>query len=257
MRVINTYRGITCIMSETKVIRYIDKKYDNPIAIVGFPSVGLVGSILTSFVIRELGMEVVAGMTSPGLPPYSMIQGGIPYPPVRICGCTRENGDDHCGDLIMVTSEITPKPEQSYEFATALMGVFKELGIKKIIALEGIPEYSEEDPILACGSSDSARSMIDSLGLKKFEDGLVRGMTGVMLYEGCCSDMDVIVMLCPANPAFPDPRSAANALAPLSKLIPELNMDLKPLFKEAEEIESKIREQEEYNKTQDIQQLYG
>jgi len=244
-------------MPETRVIKYIDKKYDNPIAIVGFPSVGLVGSILASFVIRELKMDVIAGLASPDLPPYSMIQGGIPYPPIRICGCARENGNDHCGDLIMVTSEITPKPEQAYDFAITLMELFKELGVKKIIALEGMTEYSDDDPILACGSSKLAEEMIDTLGIKKLDDGLVRGMTGVMLYEGYRSKMDVIVMLCPANPAFPDPRAAANALAPLSKLIPELDMDLKPLYKEAEEIESKIREQEEYNKTQDIQQLYG
>jgi len=244
-------------MSEIKIIKYVDKKFDNPIAIVGFPSVGLVGSILTSFVARELKMDIVASITSPDLPPYSLIQKGVPYPPVRVYGCARENGTADCGDLVIVTSEITPKPEHAYDFARTLMRLFKELGIQTVIALEGIPEFGDDNPILACGSSKIARDMIDTLGLKKLDEGLVRGMTGVMLYEGHDSDIDVLAMLCPANPTFPDPRSAANVIGPLSKLIPELKIDLEPLYKEAEEIDAKIKEQNEYNDSQDNQQLYG
>jgi Archaeal enzymes of ATP-grasp superfamily len=244
-------------MPETKIIKYVDKKYDKPIAILGFPSVGLVGSILTSFVIRELKMEIIAGIMSPDLPPYSIIHEGTPYPPVRVCGGIRENKSKDYGDLIIVTSEVTPKPEHAYKFVAALMDLFKEFGITKVIALEGIPQFEENEPILACGSSQLAKDKIDELGLKRLDDGLVRGPTGILLYEGYYSNIDVLAMLCPANPAFPDPRAAAGALGPLSKLIPELSIDLEPLYKEAEDIENKIKEQANFDKSDDIQQLYG
>lgn len=247
-------------MTETKIIKYSEGTYDNPIAIVGFPGIGLVGSILTSFVIRELKMEVIAGITSPEFPPYTLIQNGNPYPPIRIYGCKRENSSEECGDLIIVTSEITLKPEQYYDLNTALMEVFKELGIKSVIALEGIPQFDEENNIFACGTSKISKDRIEELGLKKLDDGLVRGLTGVMLYEGFYSNLDVLALLCPANPALPDPRSAAKILEPLSKLMPELKIDAEPLYKEAEEIENKIKEQQEYseqNAPTDVQQLYG
>ncbi|MCL1811481.1 MAG: PAC2 family protein [Methanomassiliicoccaceae archaeon] len=247
-------------MAEMKIIRYSDQHYDNPIAIVGFPGIGLVGSILTSFVIRALDMEVVAAVTSPDFPPYTLIHNGNPYPPIRVYGCRRENTTEDCGDLIIVTSEIALRPEQHYSLNATLMGLFKELGISSVIALEGMPQFEDNTKIFACGSSPSSREMIDSLGLTVMEEGLVRGLTGVMLYEAFYSGMDVIAMLCPANPALPDPRSAARILEPLSKLMPELRIDAEPLYKEAEEIENKIRQQQEYGygvAPKDVQQLYG
>ncbi|MDR3075634.1 MAG: PAC2 family protein [Candidatus Methanoplasma sp.] len=247
-------------MTEMKIITYSDQKYDNPVAIVGFPGVGLVGSILTSFIIRELDMEVIAGVTSADFPPYTLIQNGNPYPPIRIYGCRRENTSEECGDLVIVTSEITLRPEQYYRLNETLMKVFEELGIVTVIALEGIPQFEEENNMFACGSSKASRDRIEGLGLKKLDEGLVRGLTGVMLYEGFYSNMDVIAMLCPANPSLPDPRSAARILEPLSKLVPELKIDAEPLYKEAEEIENKIKQQQEYEckvAPKDIQQLYG
>jgi uncharacterized protein len=247
-------------MSEMKVIRYSDQKYSNPIAIVGFPGIGLVGSILTSFVIRELGMEAVAAITCPDFPPYTLIQNGKPYPPVRVYGCKRESASEDLGDLIIVTSEITLKPEQYYALNATLMGLFKEMGIASVIALEGIPQFNEDMSIFACGTTEASKERIKELGLRVLDDGLVRGLTGVMLYEAFYSGMDVIAMLCPANPALPDPRSAARILEPLSKIVPELKIDAEPLYKEAEEIENKIKQQQEYGydiTPKDIQQLYG
>lgn len=193
-------------MTEMKIIKYSEGEYKDPIAIVGFPGVGLVGSILTSFVIRELKMEVIAGITSPDFPPYALVQNGNPYPQIRIYGCKRENSSEECGDLVIVTSEITLKPEQYYDVSSTLLQVFKELGIVSVIALEGIPQFDEKDVMLACGTSKLSRSRIEQLGLTRLDDGLIRGLSGVLLSEGFYSNMDVLAMLCPANPALPDSR---------------------------------------------------
>ena len=247
-------------MTEMKVIRYSEQKYCNPIAIVGFPGIGLVGSILTSFVIRELEMEAVAAITSPDFPPYTLIQNGNPYPQIRVYGCKRACVSEDYGDLIIVTSEIALKPEQYYTLNETLKELFKEMGIVSVIALEGIPRFGDDAGIYACGTSAASGKRIEDLGLRRLNEGLVRGLTGVMLYEAFRSGEDVIALLCPANPALPDPRSAARILEPLSKLVPELKIDAEPLYKEAEEIENKIKQQQEYGydvAPNDIRQLYG
>ena len=51
-------------MSEFRVMRYSEEKLRDPIAIVGFPSVGLVGSIVSSYLTRDLKLPVVAGVSS-------------------------------------------------------------------------------------------------------------------------------------------------------------------------------------------------
>jgi len=246
-------------MSEMRIIKYSKETYLDPVALVGFPGVGLVSSILASFVIRELKMEVVAAISSSDFPPYTVILNGIPYPPIRVYGCKRESASDHCGDLIIVTSEVALKPEQHYELNSVLMGLFKEIGIKFVISIEGVPRYNSETDIFACGTSEASKERIKQLGLTELNDGLVRGLTGVMLYEAFSSGADVTALLCPANPALPDPRSAARILEPLSILVPELKIAAEPLYKEAEEIENRMRLQQEYERSVtpgDIQQLY-
>ena len=248
------------MMAEMKIIKYSKTSYRDPIAIVGFPGVGLVGSILTGYIVRVLEMEVIAAVASSDFPAYTLIQNGNPYPPIRIYGCKRETSSNYCGDLIIVTSEITLKPEQYYELNAILMELFKKMGIKYVVALEGIPKFNDELGIMACGSSETAKERIDALELKRFDDGLIRGLTGVMLYEAFYTGADVTVMLCPANPNLPDPRAAAMILEPLTKLVPELKIDTEPLYREAEEIENKMKQHEEYEyekAPKDIQQLYG
>ncbi|MDR0524176.1 MAG: PAC2 family protein [Candidatus Methanoplasma sp.] len=245
-------------MMKIEVIRYDDSSFEKPVAVVGLPSMGLVGPILVSFIARELEMKVLAGMTSPDIPPYCLVQGGVPYPPIRMYGCARRNATPACGDLIAVTSEIVPKPEQCYEFTVAVMDALRDRGTSMIVCLEGVPSMDGEDAMVACGSSEAMREMIGGLGIRLLSDGLVRGISGVMLYEGARMGMDVISIMCPTSPSLPDPRAAARILEPLSKIIPELAIDADPLYKEAEDIDARMRSQEEYDaRSTDLQKLYG
>jgi uncharacterized protein len=43
-------------MSEPKIFWYERSELNDPIALVGFPSIGLVGSIITSYIARTLNM---------------------------------------------------------------------------------------------------------------------------------------------------------------------------------------------------------
>lgn len=243
-------------MNDMKVIRYKEMTLNRPIAVIGFPTIGLVGSIIASYISKELKMEVIAGIASPELPAYAILQNGYPYPPVRVYGYNRDDVDDDFEDLVIITSEITPRPEKYYELAETMLELLKELNIKDVVILEGTPRIGEDDAMVACGSADGIRSRIADLELTPLNEGLIRGMTGVMLYKGIEYDINVMAIMCPANPALPDPRSAADILKPLSKLIPELNLNVEPLYKEAEEIERTIKAQQEED-IADTQKIYG
>jgi len=244
------------LMSDFEVIRYNEKKYENSIAIVGFPSVGLIGSILSSYISRELKMNVIAGMTASDLPPYAFLQNGIPYPPIRIYVCSMENSEKY-SNILVITSEISPKPEQCHDLARAILRLLKEYGVTKTIVLEGVPQYDDDHTIIACGTVQASRDQIQKLNLRELKDGLIRGLTGLLLFEGQRSDTDLTVLMCPANPALPDPGSAATVLEPLTKIIPGLKLDEEPLYKEAEEIKKNIKAQAEHEQTAGSQQLYG
>lgn len=230
-------------MSGLRVIRYDDENLKNATAIVGFPTVGLVGSIVTSFIIKELDMPVFRGMSSDDMSPYCILLNSEPYPPIRIHGfCRKDDTATDCGDLMVVTSEVAPNVEQCYTLTRELLDMFADYGIKRIICIEGIPRFSETDNMYACGSTPAAREVVETFGVEALENGMIKGLTGVMLFEGKDRNMDVITLLCPADQKLPDPRAAVDIVKQLAKVVPELNnVDTEPLVKEAEELEKRIR----------------
>ena len=56
-----------------ETIRYSDLGLDDPVGIVGFPSVGLVSSIAANYYVSQLKMEPVAGIHGERIPPYSLV----------------------------------------------------------------------------------------------------------------------------------------------------------------------------------------
>lgn len=248
-------------MSDFKAFRYDNGSLDDAIALVGFPTVGLVGSIVTSYIVRELKMPILRGLSSDDISPYCILINGEPYPPIRIHGLCRKDSGNDCSDLMVVTSEIAPNVTQCYTLTDELLNLFKEYGVRKIICLEGIPRYCNDDVMYACGSTPEARKMIDSFGVEPLETGMIKGLTGVLLYEGKERGMDIVTLLCPADPKLPDPRAAAGILDELAKVIPELKgMDTSPLVKEAEELEKRILVQNEIESPKALpedQHIYG
>ena len=70
---------------------------------------------------------------------------------------------------------------------------------------------------------------------------MITGVTGVLLYEGVLKKRDVICLLSEAHASYPDSRAAGNLLKKLDIMLPEIKIDPKPLYKEANLIEKNIR----------------
>lgn len=267
-------------MSEPRIFWYERKELHDPVAVVGFPSIGLVGSILTSYLARELKLDVVGGMTLTDTQQYTLIREGVPYPPVRIYAgslprAKRKKTQTSEGmsevpaektekprprgrarDLIIVTSELAPKPEQTYEFTLYVLGVLREMGAREIIFVDGFARMDGTMTTMAAYSNNQAKKMLEEAGIRTLDEGLVRGMSGVGLYQGRIDGTDTVCILAPANPQMPDPRAAAEALETLKKVLPRLNVTPDPLVHEAEDIEARIRAQQNQQSAV-TQNIYG
>lgn len=245
-------------MSDTDVFWYSRKKLVNPMAIVGFPTVGLVGSIVASFVSKQLGLEPVAGISGSELPPYALVQKHEPLAPIRAyAGPAAKDKKGRGRDLVIVTSEIVPKPEQAREVTEAIMSILKDLGVSQVICLEGVPVTDDNrGKLLGVGSTESARKALGKAKIPVMEEGIVRGISGVMLYLGNVENRDISCILTPANPQIPDPGAAAGLIEPLKLMIKGFEIDIKPLRDEAENIEKRMREQQAQHDT-GVENIYG
>ena len=235
-------------MDEMTLHEYTDRELNNAVAIIGFPSLGLISSIATSFLAKQLGLDLIASISSPSFPPYAIIQNGIPMPPVRFYMGSRENVEDDggidCEDIVVITSEFVPKAETFTVLADILVKWCRDNNVHTVITLDGIPQFTPDQySILGVGSTERARELMKKYEIDSVDEGMVRGLSGMLLVNAAENDLDVITLLGSAKQDMPDPRGAAKIMEPLAKMFPELEIDTEPLYKEAEDIEKKITAQ--------------
>ena len=224
---------------------YADCDLKGSAVIIGFPSLGLVSSIATNFLSREMKMELIGGFTSPQFPPYCVLQGGRPMPQIRVFSVSRESDPEKpgmgCCRISIITTEFIPKPEQSHDIAMAVFDWIAKNGIGTVITLDGIPMFEPGKYVLiAAGSTEHARSMIEEYGIEHFDEGMVRGVSGKLLLECAEKGIDAISLMGSAKSELPDPFGAARLLDPIKRMFPEITVDTEPLYEEAEALNKRI-----------------
>lgn len=239
---------------EVRTVKYGEMDLVNPIAVIGFPSVGLVSSITANLLIAQKSMTPIAGMSSPDMPPYCLFHNGVAMPPVRFFGLkgAGKKGDD----LIVCMTEYSPKPECCYDLAHAILNYLRSMGCTRMICLEGVPKFSTEEEVVICGTGPQGERMVRRSKLRQMDTGMIKGMTGVFLCDGVWAGISTVAMLCPASQNLPDPGSAKNLLPPINRIVTGLRATGEQLDAEAAEIQKKVEEQEAHEKVANSQ-FYG
>ena len=232
--------------SDIRIVERKELNLEGAVLVEGFPSVGMVSSIVANYMIKILDMEYVGSVRSRHFNPASIIAKGVPMPPVRIyAGQPVEKKDCICEHLVVLTSEFPPPVELMQPLVDNILEWTQEKGVDKIISIEGIINESadhENGGIYAIASSGKARRMLEDKGIVPMENGIITGISGVLLHEAELQQKDVICLLSDANPKFPDARAAARLIEELDKFLPRLKLDPQPLFEEAERLEEQIRQ---------------
>ncbi|EDY36260.1 conserved hypothetical protein [Aciduliprofundum boonei T469] len=220
------------------------KKIDlrDGIVIDGFPSVGLVSSIVANYIIESLNLEQIAIVDSPYFPSVALVRNGVPLSPVRIYG---GKVNDNMKIAVFV-SEFQIPTSLLKSMGNLMLDWADEQRISTVITPEGIIQEEREDVnVYAVTSTDYAKKKIPK-GVLEFGEGVITGVTGVLLTEGRKRDTDVIALLAEAHPNYPDARAAAKIVEVLNEIMQGVKIDPKPLYEEAEKIEknlAQIREQ--------------
>ncbi len=121
------------------------------------------------------------------------------------------------------------------------------------VELPSEDEKPQEDPeedieskiknleLFGVGSTPRARNLLDDNDISPFIEGVITGVAGVLLNEGKRRDFDVVSLLAEAHSNYPDARAAARIIEVLDRLVLNIHIDSKPLYKEAEAIENQIK----------------
>lgn len=212
--------------------------------IEGFPSVGLVSTIVATYLIDFLKLDQISALDSDAFPPTSMIYASKPKFPARIYASDKYK-------IGVFLSEFTPPAPLYRPIARKLLEWCKEQKCKRIISTEGLPskkkfkeeigKYKFKTKIYGIGSNDRARKELIKAKINQLNVGMIYGLSGVLLNEGRWNDFDVITILAEAHSDIPDAYAAAKILETLDLLIHNLNIETSPLYQESKRFEEQLK----------------
>ncbi len=252
---------MTTPMGADSVRIYEVKRIDVEGAIVidGFPSVGLVSSIVANYLIDTLEMEQIGIVESPSFPTVSLVRDGNPQHPVRIyAGRPPSDRSGRVADKIVAfVSEFHPPPNIIHPLATAILDWVQEQRCGLIVSPEGLvvepsaspsarPAARAEAPrlsdvkIYGVASTRRARELYIEPNMRLFTEGVITGIAGVLLNEGRRRGFDVLTFLAEAQADYPDARAAARVIESINSILLRTPLDPVPLYHEAERIEQQL-----------------
>lgn len=240
-----------------ELYEYKKMSLSNAMLIAGFPTVGLIGTIATRFIVYSLNLKLIGAFLSDYFPPMSIISHGEPLPPIRLYGEEKKCGPNGKYErLVVMLSEFVPHFTTLRPIANKMIDWCKENNCSAIICMEGfnLEKKEGEVPLLGVASTGNARKMLERYGISIMEEGMVSGLSEILLYEGRRRNFDVACLLAGTHADYPDAKAAAKVLEVVNKMLPDIKIDPEPLYKEAEQIESQIKTQ--MNKAKPTKSIY-
>ena len=256
-------------MSDIRIFELKKTNLRGATVIDGFPSIGLVSSIVANYLVNALELEQIGIMDSNFFPSISLIRNAQPLNTVRIYASERVEGTDEedVDQIVVFISEFQPPPNLIKPISAAILDWIQEQRCSMLISPEGLvierseeEEEEEEEPqekapeggneieanirsleLYGVGSTANARKLLEDYDIAPFVEGVITGVAGVLLNEGKRRDFDVVSLLAEAHSNYPDARAAARIIEVLDRLVLNIHIDSKPLYKEAEAIEMQIR----------------
>ncbi|MCK4614130.1 MAG: proteasome assembly chaperone family protein [Thermoplasmata archaeon] len=226
------------------------------VVIDGFPSMGLVSTIVGNYIINSLDLKPIGIVDSPTFPSLAIVRRSEPLSPVRIYAGKNKGSDDESDiekpqTVVVFISEFILHPQLVRPVANAMMDWFEEKKCDIIISAEGIgqeipllhsgSEDKKDIPVYGIGSTTRVRKMIKANKITPLTNGAITGVTATLLSAGKRREIDVLCLLTEASELFPDARAAGKILEIIDRVSLRTKIDTTPLFKEAEFIEKQIK----------------
>ena len=229
-------------LEDVEICNFKEVDLKNATVIAGFPSIGLVSTIAANYLIDALNLKQIGCVTSSHFPALSVVHTGEPLSPVRIYAGTHGGSKK----IVVFVSEFKPKPNLINSISETIMKWAEEKNCNLLISPEGMvvegktTEREAEVEAYAIGSTERARNMLIERKIAQFKNGIIAGVSGVLLNIGKQSDFDVISILAEAHPNYPDAKAAAAAINVMALLM-GVEINVTPLYEESERIEKQLQ----------------
>lgn len=200
--------------------------------IEGFPGFGLVGTIVTEFLIDHLKCEKIGEFVYDELPATVAIHKGELVHPMSVFYNKKNN--------LLILHAILDVKGFEWEIADTIQKMCKDLDVKETISIEGVTGTTVADKIYSFNNKK-----FRDLGADDVKESVVIGVTAALLVR----QKNISCLFAETKSTMPDSRAAAKLLAILGTYL-KLDLDTAPLLTQAEIFESKLKDMmDQANKT--------
>ena len=224
-------------------IHYDEKPdLDNPIFIEGLPGIGNVGKLAAEHLIDQLKGKKFADIISKHFPPQVVIEdnGVVRLVDNQLYYAKRDGANQ---DLVILTGDYQGlTPEGQYELSDFILGVLKELKVKRIFTLGGygIGRMIKKPRVLGAATEESLVKEMKKLGVvfSRNEPGAgIVGASGLLLGMAKYYGMKSVCLMGETSGYFVDPKSAQAVLEILAKIL-DVTVNYDELEAKAKQIDS-------------------
>ncbi|MCX6776212.1 MAG: proteasome assembly chaperone family protein [Candidatus Micrarchaeota archaeon] len=240
-----------------KIIETSEFDLKKPILVEGFPGIGLVGTIASSYLVEKLKMDLLGHITSEKFPPIAAVHNKIPLHPARIYKSQKNN-------LLVLFSEFIIPLQSIHDLSEKILDWCIEREVKEIISLGGIVLKDQGDVVFGIASTPKLVEQLEANGIKTIKEGATTGVSGVLLADCYSRKFPAVSLLADSKPEFLDPKAAALVIEALKKLI-NVKVSTEELVCESVNIEGRMKEimykardaHSNYKKVEEIGPMYG
>jgi len=208
----------------------LTKKPKNVTIIEGFPGFGLVGTITTEFLTNHLECEPIGQIIVKDVAPIVAIHTEKLVKPISLFYNKKYN--------LLIIHSISPGTKAEWKIGEAVSQIIKQTQAKQIISLEGVMNQTQpNENVFFYSNNASVSKKLESLKLLKMKEGIVVGVTAALLTN---TSSNFLAFFAETHTDMPDSRAAARMIKALDVYL-GLKVDYKPLIKQAELFEAKIK----------------
>jgi uncharacterized protein len=197
----------------------------NATIICGFPGYGLIGTITTEFLIEHLNAVEVGVFDYEEVPPTLAIHQGKIIKPMAIYYNRKHN-------IIIIHIMISTKGIE-WKISDAIAKLMKEIKAKELINLEGVAgQVKQKEPEFFYLGNHK----FSDFGLKPLKESIILGVIAGLILR----TKNVNAIFASTTSKLPDSKASAKVIEILDKYLC-LNVDYKPLLKQAEIFQDKLQ----------------
>jgi uncharacterized protein len=210
----------------------LKKRPENPIILEGFPGFGLVGTIVTEYLIEHLKVEPIGRILLEDSQAMVAIHENKLIEPLGLFYSDKYN--------IVIMHAINATSGTEWKIADNLVQLSHQLHAKEILSIEGVGSSGDIDTsrTFYFTTDQTKEQHLNSLGLKPLQEGIIMGVTASLLLK--VREVPISCFFAETHSKLPDSKAAASIITVLDKYL-DLKVDPQPLLETAQKFEEKVR----------------